>query len=331
MSRRYLLMGDIHLADRAPSSCTEDYLDDLFDLLRHTVTLAGRHDVRAVVWAGDVFHHKTPSRTSHATTMRLIELARAYPCPVYVVPGNHDMLHDRFDSLDQTQPLGVVLASGAVQLLDRFSAVFDGHRDLYGVPWLGTWDDATVSQALADWRQIRSADDPPGLVVTHAPLYPPGMELPYENYPARDFARAMGNTGCVYYGHVHEAHRSYTVDGVTFCNPGALSRGSLHEHNLTREPSVALWEAGTGQFTLLALPHKPAAQVFRLDALGAATTARLRLDEFVAGIGQTRIEITSVESVLHTVRGMDLPPEVTALIAELLAEAAPTVGSGRGR
>lgn len=321
----YLLLGDIHLADRPPSSCTEDYLDDLFALLEETVALALQRQVTAVIWAGDIFHFKTPGRTTHRTVRRLIDHARTYPCPVCVVPGNHDLTNDRLASLDETQPLGVVLASGAVHVLDRWMLPTerldrDGWLDpLYGVPWLGTFTDDTVQAALAEYR-----DDPGDaehhLVVTHAPLYPPGLELPYEHYPTRAWAAAMGGHGSVYYGHIHEPHGIYTVDGVTFCNPGALSRGSLHEHNLTRAVSCAAWDSTTGEFEIIPLPHKPAAQVFRLAEAGQARSAQVELDRFLDSIGQTRIEITSIESVVAHIRSLRLGAAVEALVEELLIE-----------
>lgn len=63
-----MVVRDIHLSDRAPSSCTDSYQDDLFDLLGHTVVLSEGCD--AVAWASDIFHSKSPSRTSHRTVMR---------------------------------------------------------------------------------------------------------------------------------------------------------------------------------------------------------------------------------------------------------------------
>lgn len=323
----YMLMGDIHLSDRPPSSCTETYLDDIFAILEETVTLAETRGVRAVIWAGDIFHIKTPGRTTHSTVKRVIELAKQYPCPVYVVPGNHDLQHDRLSSINETQPLGVVLASGAVQLLNGWLAPYDLDDDaffvspVYGVPWLMRFEDATVSDALADYREL-VAESQPSLLVTHAPLYPPGHELKYEFYPTSAWADAMENHGSVYYGHVHEPHGVYTSNGVTFCNAGAISRGSLHEHNLTREVSIALWDSDTGQFTIQPIPHKPAAEVFLLQKLGEIKTTQLKLDEFLASVGQATIEITSIESVMHHVRSQGLRPELTTLVQELLTGAA---------
>jgi DNA repair exonuclease SbcCD nuclease subunit len=316
----YVLVNDIHLSDRAPSSCTESYNDDLFALLGEVNQLAQRRQAAAIIYAGDVFHHKTPTRTSHGTVMRLIQTALAAPCRVFAVAGNHDLSHDRLDSLTESQPLGVCFSSGVLHELDGWSHLITDN--VYGLPWQPTWDDEHVSAALAVWCTGYDANDGPGLVVTHAPLYPPGQELRFEYYPTARFAEAMGGHGTVHYGHVHEPHGIYTTGGVTFCNPGALSRGSLHEHNLTRPVSVAVWDSDTGTFEIVTVPHKSAEQVFRLDETGAAKTAQLRLDQFLQDIGQTRIQITTTEAVLAHVRELGLGRELETVVEDLLAGAA---------
>lgn len=321
--RLYIVVNDIHLSDKPPSSCTESYNDDLFDLLYEVGELAKRIGAVAVILAGDIFHIKTPSRTSHATVMRFIDLLRSWGIPVLIVPGNHDLSADRLDSIDETQPLGVVFASGAAHRLDKWSAVDAGivTDPIYGVPWLSTWDDDTVTVALADWRS-RLAPSVNGLVVAHAPFYPPGHELPYENYPTRAVAAAMDHHGALHYGHVHEAHGLYTVDGVDFSNPGALSRGSLDEASLTRAVSVAVWDAATGGFEHVVIPHKPAEQVFKLAEVQLRRDRETRHNSFLDRIGTSRIEITSIEAVKQEIRGKQLSPELTKLACELLDHAA---------
>ena len=130
----YLLYSDPHLCDRPPSSCQDGYLDDLFDLIEQTVKVARQRKAVAVVIAGDVFHLKSPSRTSHRLVQRTIRALQAYPCPVFIVPGNHDITHDNIDSIHQTQPLGVLFESGAARQLEGWA---DGEPfPLYGVPWI---------------------------------------------------------------------------------------------------------------------------------------------------------------------------------------------------
>jgi DNA repair exonuclease SbcCD nuclease subunit len=315
----YLLLGDIHLADKPPSSCTNTYLEDLFELLAQTVDLARRLDTAGVIWAGDVFDRKVPSQTSHRTVRLAVGIARTYHCPLYVVPGNHDLSHDRITSVWEGQPLGVLIGSGAAHYLNGWSWDEEATGDrVYGVPWLQRFDDQTVSDALDEWRTCLKPGLP-GLVVAHAPLYPPGQELPYEFYPTAAWAKAMGNHGSVYYGHVHDPHGTYEVDGVQFCNPGALSRGSLHEHNLNRPVQVVTWDSDTGQFTIHTLPHKPAEQVFRLAEVREEKEARINLDAFLASVGETTLDVMSIEAVLARLREM-LPDTDEYRLAEDLLE-----------
>lgn len=318
-----MLLGDIHASDRPPSSCTDTYTDDLFGLLAAAVAVARERGVTAVISAGDVFHHKAPSRTSHKLVLRVIEAFRAFReatgNPVYVVPGNHDIQNDRLDSLRTTQPLGVVLESGEAELLGGFKAP----HPVFGVPWLQSFTDDVVAGVFAEWAEGLAVvpESQPYLVVTHAPLYPPGRELTFEYYPADRWAGAMGGRGQVYYGHVHEPHGVYEVGGVRFCNNGSLSRGSLHEYNLTREIVVTLWDSATGEFETVPLPARPASEVFRLREAQEVRDMAGSLDKFLAGISGTSLEVVSVESVQEHLRGADLPAPVRDLCLELLTGA----------
>jgi len=307
---RALLLGDIHLSDRAPSSCTESYNEDMFTLLEHSVDLAQEHRADIVVWAGDVFHHKQPSRTSHKTVQRTIEIAKAYPHLV-IVPGNHDMLNDRLESISLTQPLGVLEKAG-IELLNGWMQDWP----VYGIPWQQEWSQEALRAALEGWNA--TPDPEPlaySLVVTHAPLYPPGKELPYEYFPTEVWAEEQG-AGYVYYGHVHDYHGTYQVGDVTFCNQGALTRGSLHESELTRELALTLWD--NDGFERIEIPHKPADQVFRLLEKRELQDTQARLDEFLASIGEVRVQVTSIEAVLEQIRALKLGTELEGLAEELL-------------
>jgi Icc-related predicted phosphoesterase len=315
---KILCLGDLHLSDRPPSSCTDTYLDDLLQLLTHVIeVVVEEQGVSFIVLAGDIFHNKAPSRNSHKLVQLLIRILRKSKVPVFIVPGNHDIQNDRLESIYLTQPLGVILESGAAELLDGWNGF------LFGLPWQQRWEDEYVQSALLDYTIAQNSGEKPYncLVVTHAPLYPPGQELPYEFYPAANFADAMGNHGCVFYGHVHEPHGIYEVNGVRFCNPGAFSRGSLHEYNLTRDIYATIWDSNTGTFDQVRLPAKPADQVFRLQDQDRRVDAKEHLGGFLAEIGSTRLEVVSAEAVTERVKQLGLGKDVELLVEELLAEA----------
>lgn len=290
---KILLVGDIHARDKAPSGATEPYLDDLLDLLWQTVELAS--DCSAVVWAGDVFHEKEPRKTSHATVMRVMEVARAYTVPLYIVAGNHDISNDRLESIYDKQPLGVLFQSGSAEDLDGWAE----NLPLYGIPWQTSWDTPEVEAYLDEWTRVMHESPGPYLLVTHASIYPPGEEPPFDVLNVQQLADAVGPAS-VYYGHIHEDHGVYTVGSTTFANMGALSRGSRHEYNVQRDIKVCTWEDGTFEETVL--DYKPAEEVLLMESHIASKEAKMDLDSFLSSIGTSSLEISSTSAVVEHIR-----------------------------
>lgn len=322
-----ILVGDIHLSDRPPASCTDSYTDDILDMLSYVARLEKATKADAVVWAGDVFHHKQPSRTSHATVLKLMKVAQEFQRPPLVVTGNHDITSDRLDSLEK-QPLGVLYESGVLQELDGWHEALP----LCGVPWQQRWlSPGTIEEAFSEWRK-RPEYYPPtiedrsrlplhGLVVTHAPIYPPTVadNVLFELLPLPEVSAAMGNVGSLYYGHIHEPHSSFEVDGVTYANMGAISRGSLHEYNLARKIQVAIWTPEHG-FVAVDIPHKPASEVFRLAEAQEKKEEKMSLDSFLSEVSSATLDISSTGSIIDHVRRMDIEENVKSRSIQLLEE-----------
>ena len=59
------------------------------DAARHVLVLARQHQVDFVVLAGDTFEHNA---LSHNQVQSVADLLAQSPCPVLVLPGNHDLL-----------------------------------------------------------------------------------------------------------------------------------------------------------------------------------------------------------------------------------------------
>jgi predicted phosphodiesterase len=320
---RVILVGDIHLSDRPPVSCYDTYTDDILDMLSFVAKLESALNADAVAWAGDIFHHKQPSRTSHNTIVKLMKVAQQYRRPPLVVTGNHDITSDRLDSLEK-QPLGVLYEAGVLQELDGWHPSLP----IFGVPWQQRWlSPGTIEASFAGWR----AGFPQGyhwgndkcLAVTHAPIYPPLVadNVMFELLPLPEVAAAMGNTGYLYYGHIHEPHYKFEVDGVEFANMGAISRGSLHEYNLARKIQVALWTPEHG-FTPIDIPHKPASEVFKLVEAQEKKEVKMDLSSFLDEVGSATLDISSTGSIIDHVRRMDIEEPVKAVSIELLEEVA---------
>lgn len=308
-------LSDIHATRRPPGQCTESYWPDLLDLLRQAARLAGVRKLDAVVLAGDIFHLKGPARTGHDVVQDLLRVLSSFPCRVLGVPGNHDMQHDRIESVRAGQPLGVLFESGVLEELGGWAG---GNLPLYGVPWLQKWSAETISDVAAEFRERVFSRT---LIATHAPIYPPGKENPYECTPASWWADAFedGSMGHgLFYGHVHEPHGVYEVAGTRFCNNGALSRGSLDEYNLERQVGMTVWDQGTGGFEFVPLKARPASEVFKLEQAAADKTRKADITEFLEDVGQVQLPRLNEHSVLARLRDMDLPDGGLTLAEELL-------------
>ena len=160
------------------------------------------------------------------------------------------------------------------------------------------------------------------LMVTHAPLFPSHQNPPYEYISYTDWGTLMGNYGYVYYGHIHDHYGTIKELGVSFCNQGALSRGSLHESALNRKPAVTLWdsEAQVEKFQRVEVPHKPSEEVFLLKDHEVKQQSQKEMTEFVASISNTKISTSSFEEALSVIQSMSVDDNIKRIALNLLEE-----------
>lgn len=332
---RILLVGDAHLRDTPPVNCTHDFLVDLWHSLEWIAEESHRYD--AVIFAGDVFDFKQPSKTSHALILRAIDVfGRMHNA--WCVAGNHDLSADRIESLAAKQPLGVLIASGAIRHLDGWMTLpYDEAPNLpvFGIPWQQEWANPERRWMTFEPYRLMNGTRAPqatSLVVTHAPLFPAGQEPPYEFIPLHEFARDMGNTGNVFYGHIHDEHGIFTsstvlpgavsASTVTFANHGSLNRARLTKSDIERTVQVTVWDSMTGAFTAVPIPNQlPAKDIFRLDAATAAKAEARGLEEFLSAVGASTLDITSTQGITAHIRSMDVPPPVQTKAIDLIEEA----------
>lgn len=309
-----MLIGDLHFRDTPPRNAVDTYVDDLFDLLDWTITYAIENKIPTIVWAGDIFDHKQPSRTSHALVLRMLERVNRIVkagIELLIVVGNHDISNDVVESARTKQPIGVLLAAGAKEL--------DGWHEskpIFGVPWQQRWfAPGVLDEAFDRWRSALGLEEGSHevaenlgecLAVTHASIFPDALHsaIMYEAFKASDVAEAMGGSGSLFYGHIHDDHGIYREGDVDFCNPGALSRGSASESNITRTLHMAIWNPREG-FRLVDIPAKSAEETFRLAEVQERKRDALTLERFLSGLGNAVLETTDRNSVTAHIRSLE--------------------------
>ena len=320
---KLLVVNDPHVSDRPPLGRVEGYCEDILAKLEEVKARAVELAVAAVLIPGDLFHVKRAPHVSHALVQRLIVLFRSFPCPVYILPGNHDLSEEGLPSLAR-QPLGVLAHARVIRLLGKdvyevgpsvflVARPFDSGRDA----------DADYYALTAEERAYLSKQGAhTTIVVTHGSIVPPGEVRPYPTVAA-DFIDFKG-IDLILGSHIHEHMGVHEIGKGYFANLGSLGRIARTADSMTREVVALLVtvqiDDGLSFEEVPITSARPAAEVFlamreggEIDVFGAEGFA----DHIMAALD---VEEMSVADLIATYAA-DLPDGVKRRLEHYLGNA----------
>lgn len=305
---RLLVAGDLHYRGTNPRARVDDFPAALTEKLREVFNLAADHGCHCVVLPGDIVD--TPGITLPTLVELCLVLAES-PCPVYAVPGNHDLWGGNLDTVHRT-PYGA---------LTRFGLVKDLHLrryDINGVSLTGHGYDADTDRDLSQYapRERRS----PSIHVVHGMLLLREPTYGLTRYTlARDVAALANAPDVLIVGHEHNGFGSVQIGKTTFVNPGALCRLAATSYEITRQVKVCLLSVpsetspGSGvadvETELIQIESaKPGAEVLSRDHLQSPGSVRTRSDDFVAllreGVRPGRFDVKQVIEEVARAQGV---------------------------
>lgn len=316
----FIYRTDVHVCDKSPLSWKGDYPAEIWNNLRQVGELAKIHEATAVLDGGDYFHIKAASRNPHSLVVRSAEMQESYPCPTWCVEGNHDIQHNQLNTIDR-QPLGVLYATNTFRHL-REQVFEDGDLRVrvVGVPYSPT---RTLNELLL---LRKKPGDTFLIAIVHAlagPNPPPSVEdffgEPVFRYPDLVFPDGP-DLWC--FGHWHRDQGIVTIDGRTFVNQGAVSRGALIRENLERTPKVGLIEVTpTGLIaTPIPLEVLPPAEVFDIERKERQDVQVQQINAFVEEI-KAKIQVNENDSVETALKEMTFADDIRELALHYLENA----------
>jgi len=305
----FLFRTDTHLSDNSPASWKADYTEEIWDSLTQVGELAKNFEVNAVLDGGDYFHNKAPTRNSHYLVQKTALIHAGYPCPILMVPGNHDIRYNNLETLDR-QPLGTLYASKVFEQLDeRVFEDGDLRVRVVGVPYnpnLTLNELMSIQKKKGDTHLI-------AVVHTLASLSPPASVEDFWNEPVFSYESLVSRNGpdVFMFGHWHKDQGVEVVGGKYFVNQGALSRGSLVRENLERTPKVALVEFdGSGlRVETYKLAVAPAEDVFDLEKKAVQERERQDIDQFVQRL-VSEGEVDPDQTIEDNIKSLDFADDV---------------------
>lgn len=208
---------------------------------------------------------------------------------------------DRLDSIP-SQPLGTLGLHPNVEILMGAS----DDLPVYSVPYVDP-----TEENLRFWTDKYRSEGGPDtypFIITHQAIFPKKEEPIYPWVSAEDWASEFGAKYTAY-GHIHSRMKAgpfYDIGGTTFCNNGAISRGSLHEETINRKLAVTLFDdseqVGKKAFTSIPIPYKPAAEVFDLEAVAISKGNEAKIDAFLGSLKSSELKHLTIETVLDSAR-----------------------------
>lgn len=323
---RYVVIGDLHLADRPPAMRTDSYAEDILAKLQYVMARTRELQADALIITGDVFHRKVPAHTSHRLVQRVRDILYGTR-PVYIVPGNHDLGADGLRNGGFGQPFYSLFGENVRMLLGNAVAP-SGDPYIAGVPWYPEFAEEPPGVAARIRKSVAHGCGAAPLLFMHAPIVlEPNPFGPEERgwVTAGEVAAVLPpHVKLVVAGHIHSGHLPVTIRGVAFANPGALSRGSIADSDRDRTPQLAVmdfnpaWsrEDPAGRATVPVtvsyeqVPHRPADQVF-LTAERAADLARRDIAGTLSRVFEAAYaEVVTRESLVLAVMAAAAPGDV---------------------
>ena len=233
---KFAVVGDVHIADVAPSTRKDDYRNVVLGKLKFIIDQVNQAgDYQAVLFLGDLFHKKVPFHNSHSLISSLIKIFEGCTCPIYIVPGNHD-IHGNMSTFEN-QPLNVLIQAGVVKMLSNQNPVLFNWGNvtvsLNGVPFSPLLDSKN-SASLYSLNHLDEADVK--ISMFHQMVLPDDKKFFADYINFEDLANV--NCDVVLCGHYHEGFNPSCVyeNGKFFVNPGSITRGTALQANLEKSP-----------------------------------------------------------------------------------------------
>ncbi len=319
---RFITFTDVHISSVNPSSRKGNYEDDIFQKLRQIKAIGEKLKVDFFICAGDLFNLKAPMRNPHALNSKLISLFKAFPAPIYMTEGNHDLRQDSYETFDE-QPLNVLYASDALlQARNEVRTINNISVKIRSIPF----------QEEPDLSTLDRADKEVDVNIFILHLYATldgGMLFKSKLFSYEEISKLMDDVFVLGHYHVDQGIETLTVNGKNqhFINLGSISRGSLSDDDVNRQPKISLVTITKEDDKVriepatIKLKVKPVDEVFDLVVHEREKKEQQEAKEFVDKLKTDMIEIPEEDRISEEINTLDLDKRVLDKVNYYLQEA----------
>ena len=304
VEQRILVFNDPHIADRPPLGRKDDYRTAILSKLNTIGEIVEKEGVTQVVCTGDLFHYKNPKHTSLGTIYAVRTILSSYRCPVWILPGNHDIPGGLVEI--RKQPIGLV-TSPTVDVIRQSSAHITPLIQTVFRPYDRRRDCDPTYYALTE-EELAQSESLPTIMFAHGSIIAPGQTRPYPHITIDQIDLRGITAFCS--GHIHEDLGTHVIRQSTwmcgFINCGALARTSRTDANMTREIQVTILSVKQDiplEFSSrsIVLDVPPAEEIFHEQVVVAGQEVPDSIIEFAESVAQgLQAETIDLDTLLQS-------------------------------
>jgi exonuclease SbcD len=320
---RFIAICDPHLTHLPPAAHKGDYHALVMSALNRVMKFAHENRVDAILWAGDIFHRKTPAQNPLSFISETIRWFKSHPFSHLAIAGNHDLRFGALTNGLEGSPFDLLLASGAIQLLDESDHSFYAEKDQH-------WEPGELAVQVSGASYHHSQAEPAinkkrhdhvthMITLGHFWFGPTSGNFWGEAmYGPDKLGQSPTDTWVI--GHHHKDQGIHNINGKTYIAPGSVTILGAHEDDLTRRPAVTLIEVTKDGMTTKTLrpTWPPADQILDLTKRDHLKQEKERLDTFTEALAAAHTTAADPEAVLGE---LNLPTQVRDRALRYLQEA----------
>ena len=234
---KILFIADPHLNYQTPQSRKDIYPQTMLEKIKTIARIADEQKIDDVIFLGDMFHQRYQP---YSYMMKCFLAFKEFKKPPYSIVGNHDLIYERLESLDES-PLNFLFMTGVVKHLDTLE-----------------YDDVVIKGF--DYTSPITKNENTNYTICVAHQY---YNTPLYKYYIKPEDALNLNYQAYVLGHDHTVYDDISNDKFKVIRPGSLSRGTAHSANLMRDVYGVVFDTVTKTFTRITIPTQKASDVFK--------------------------------------------------------------------
>ena len=224
---KVIFVGDVHLKGSSPISRKDNYAEVIPNKIRFIWDFATTIDCSTIIFLGDIFDTVNTSLQYFSHCLSLFKEMSKKGMDLYTIVGNHDLRYDSMETLPIT-PLGILLESGAIKLLDSL-----------------TIDDVFIRGCHYPEKPVENDNvDFYSILLLHR-----FFESGFNEEPIKKTDMEYLGYDAYILGHDHRPYPTITLEnGIRIYRPGSLARNSSDSYNRLRKPRILIFDTDLKDF-----------------------------------------------------------------------------------